>query len=103
MGPSSVQAGTSSSSNTAKKEFREERNNSNIPTITATDAKFGHPLEKKYKSRIKALYNSKEVITFYARSSDMYNRLTREEKQVVKSFTKQIKQQKEKKRRHSEI
>lgn len=64
----------------------------------------GHPLERNFRNRINALRNSKEVMRFYAGSKEEYSKLSREEKDLVKRFTVQMKQNKEKKkRRHSDI
>lgn len=60
-----------------------------------------HPLEKNFKNRLMALVNSKEVLNFYASSSENYKLLDRAEKEVVKSHVKEMKNKK--KRRHSDM
>jgi len=60
-----------------------------------------HPLEKKFKNRLMALVNSKEVLNFYASSSGNYKLLDRAEKEVVKAHVKEMKNKK--KRRHSDM
>jgi len=79
-----------------------DRSKSLISPTTSVKFLSAHPAEKKYKTRLLALVQNKEVLNFYASSSGNYKNLNRQEKEVVKAHVKEMKTMK-KKRRHSDI
>lgn len=58
-----------------------------------------HPDETKYISRLEAIKQNEQITRFYACSKERYNTLSRDEKDIVKSYKNEVKKQRDQKLR----